>query len=156
MNPKQKLEQTAKAYLDSLSLTFQGSALNIYKGIENTVAIDDSPDAPPEPRIVPCGTVAVEADLTEAIPFTGNWEGDLTVAVEADAQNLTDADFDTLCATVFDPFNSDESKSLLQAAAPGFTCLFLNVAGSTGKITQGNNWASAIRVHVVFCQTRMF
>lgn len=146
MNPKQKLEQAAEAYLEAQSIS-----IPVYKGIENDHETDV--EAQPQVREVPCATVAMEGDLVEAIPNTGNWEGDLIVSVEADGLNMKDADFDTLCREVFQHFSWNDLATKLTDAYDDFTCLYARAFGTTGRLTQGNNWVNGVRIHVVFCES---
>lgn len=147
MNPKQTVEQAFEAYLEDQD----DVGIPVYKGVENTTLVDESGQQQRRER--PCVTVSVEGDLTEAIPLTGDWQGIVTVSVEADSQNLTDEEFYDLCRTVFAHFNTSDLAVNLTDAREDFTSLFACVESISNRFTDGNNWINSIRVYVVFCES---
>lgn len=150
MNPKQKLEQCAEAFLNTTPL----SGLSVYRATRNPISVND-PENTTEPaqQERPCVTLEAEGDHNEAVPFSNVFRGILSVTVEADGSDVTDSSFGALCAQVFDRFNINELTADLSTALDDFTAQFANVISVGSAIRNGQNWQAQIRIDVAYCES---
>lgn len=155
MNPEQTLEQAAQAFLNSERPDSIPDG-QVYKGTENTVAIDtDETAGQPQVKTLPCVTLEAEGDHQQVGRATRCFRGNLLIHVEADAHNTTDADFDSMCAEVFDLFNISELADRLASSLDNFDCLYANMTDSGRAIKNGSIWQNTFRVDCVYAQANL-
>lgn len=152
MNPQQALERAVCTWLKTHTLT-NIAATSIYKGLENTTAIDDEENnTQPQTKAHPSVTLEAEGQHQEAIFATKVYQGNLLVTVEADAQNTTDDTFNTICREVFGKFDIQELATNISAFVDDFTILFIRIIQNGHSIKAGQNWINYIRLDVVYAE----
>jgi len=147
MNIPQLVEQAVENFLADQGLEL---VTNVYKGRENiqTAANSDTE----EPTIaLPC--VIIEADQTFAVPYpgTGNYQGDLSIHVQADAEDTTDAEFHAMCNEVFGAFNVANLGSSLSTSLANFTCPLAYCLGISCAVKKEGKWINTLRFRIVAC-----
>lgn len=152
MNPKQSLEIAVHAFLTAEGREIDGiPAEQIYKGIDNpTVADDEGPGV--STRVNPSVTIIADGNHEEIVIGTKNFRGPLIIQVEADGQNMTDADFNTLCEDVFSKLDIDNLRSYLSASASNFYCYQANIIEHGDSVHNGVNWQNRIVIDTVYAQ----
>lgn len=152
MNPQQALERAVYTWLKTHALTNIAST-SIYKGLENTTAIDDEENnTQPQTKAHPSVTLEAEGQHDEAVFNTLVYRGNFLVMIEADAQNTTDATFNTICEEVFSIFNIQELAANISALVSDFHVLFARIVQNGHSIKSGSNWVNFIRLEFVYAQ----
>ena len=154
MNPKQALELAAANYLAGVATPIASiPSTNIYKGIENTIAInDEESNTQPQTKVLPCIRLVAEGTHSEAVFKTKIYRGILSVTVEADAHNKTAAQFNTMCDEVFKKFDIVELAVNMSARTANFYVLFARIIENGHAINNGDNWENRIAIDIVYAQ----
>lgn len=153
MNPKQKLEQAAKAFLVAQDLELI-AATSIYKGINNPTDVeDDENTGERQQKANPSVTIDAEGGHEEVVPFGNVFRGPLTVTVEADASTTTDAEFDAICSEVFSKFNIIELDAELSSALANFAVQFAQITSISSSVNDGQNWQAQMTIDVAYGQS---
>lgn len=142
MNITQLTEQAIATYLTRQNLETIPVG-QIYKGIENN-GEDDPTRKIPNVTIICLG-------LSEFIPLTGIFRGNVEIQVVHSSFDVTDEAFDLICQEVFGCFNWDDLDTRLTDSKPGFTCQMANLTGANEAVRDGANWVSSIILDVVVC-----
>lgn len=149
MNPKQALEQAAYAF--AAARTYDAiAATSIYRGLQNLESVDET--AQESNRVHPSITLIADGNHTELVLNTRLFRGNLIVRVEADAQNVTDSEFNDICEDVFSKFNITTLASALSSAKDPFTCQAANVIDNGTAIRNGSNWQNELTIDCVYGQ----
>lgn len=154
MNPQLTLELAAANFVSEY-LADMPSITHVYKGHENAEAADDSTGIETDPLVakaLPCVILEAENDIAEAIPFTLNFRGTLSVRVQADAKNTTDSDFRAMVQEAFSIWSIEELATRLSTYTDDFNCLFANLRAPSSVVRNGENWECSLSIDVVFAE----
>ena len=78
------------------------------------------------------------------------FRGPLIIQVEADGQNVTDADFDTISNAVFAVFDITTLADNFSAAKDDFHCFQANIIDHGNANRSGGNWTNAIVIDCAY------
>jgi hypothetical protein len=154
MNPKQTLETAAYNYLTGLEtpLTLIEST-SIYKGTRNPISVEDEENTTePSTQVHPSVTLEAEGEHSEAVQFTGNYQGVLAVTVTADGNVKTDAEFGLICDEVFSKFDIVELETNFSSRTSDFYMYQARVLGLSDSIGNGQNWQKTLRLMCVYAE----
>jgi hypothetical protein len=151
MNPQQSLERAV--YTFAVAHTFTGiESTSIYKGLDNPTEVDDAEQTGTPNRVHPSLTIIADGSHEEVCLGTKVYRGNLVLRIEADAQNTTDADFNTLCFAAFRVFDINELKEEISSLTEDFTCLQANIVDNGRAINNGINWQNEMIIDCVYAQ----
>lgn len=141
MSVERKAASAAALFMRGKSLT---TVANFYAQHANESSIED--EAQETKRVFPCAVFEAFGSQ-ELTPGSGIFRLNLKCSVIANASRTTEADYNAMCAEVFEAFHADDLPANL-SAADDFTCFALAGAASEDFQSDGILWETSKTIPV--------